>query len=145
MVRLSRIWDPWRELDRLQDEMNRLITNGRRAAIGQRTEYPPVNIWQGEDGLAVTAEVPGFSLDDLELTVTGETLTLKGRRSAEPQLEGSTFHRQERHADSFARTVALPFAVDAQAAEASYDRGVLTVRLTRPEEQKPKKVAIQAR
>lgn len=144
MNRVLTSFNPWREIDRLQEEMNRLFSNRRRSGWFGRAEFPPVNVWRDEHNIVLTAEVPGVEPDDLDLTVTGETVTIRGRRQPRELKEGEAWHRQERRVDAFTRSIELPFEVDSARAEATLEKGVLTLRLQRPETQKPKKVAVKA-
>jgi HSP20 family protein len=134
--------DPWGDavgaLRRMQEEMNRTL-GGTGVLSG---EYPPVNVWRGEGGVIVTAEVPGVSLDDIEVVVHQNTLTIKGRREPAAGVAEASYHRRERVSGPFARTIALPFNVDAAKVSASADAGVLTIELPRPESDKPKRIHI---
>lgn len=134
-------WGPFADMRRIQADMNRLFADaeGRAAPRG----FPPVNIWAGENDFVVTAELPGVKPENLELTVREDTLTLSGSR--EPQVEGEVaWHRRERPLGSFARTVQLPFRADPDKVEARFINGVLQVRLQRPEQDRPRKIAINA-
>jgi len=133
----------WREMDRLQKEMNRLFENyapTRRSASG----YPAMNVWANENGALVTAEVPGVRPDDIDVSVVGETLTLSGMRSMEEMNEGARYHRQERGYGKFTRTLQLPFAVDVNKIEATFKNGVLNVELPRAEADKPRKISVKS-
>lgn len=132
--------DPFREMRRLQSEMSRLMQAAAPAAAG----FPAMNVHAGPDGVAVTAEMPGVARDDLEVSVHRDTLTLKGERRG-PQLEdGSGYHRRERGAGRFVRTLSLPFPVDPERVEASLEDGVLRLSLARPESDKPRTIQINA-
>lgn len=135
--------DPWRDLARLQNEVNRLFAGARPDSAVSR-EYPPVSLYAGEDTLVLTSELPGVEPENLDITVTGDTITLRGTRPAEALSEGASFHRQERTSGQFTRTLQLPFEVDPEKTEAKYEKGVLQVRLTRPEKMKLKKVTVKA-
>ncbi|HRK95784.1 MAG TPA: Hsp20/alpha crystallin family protein [Rhodospirillales bacterium] len=134
--------DPWGDavsaLRRMQEEMNRTLAGSGVVAA----EYPPVNVWRGEEGIVVTAEVPGVSLDDIEVVVHQNTLTIKGRRGPAAGVPEASYHRRERIVGPFARTIALPFNVDAGRVSATADAGVLTIELPRPEADKPKRINI---
>lgn len=136
-------WDPWRELEQLQREVDRLFRS-RTAGRTQSPEVPAVNLWRGEGGAVLTAELPGLDPNELDVTVEGNTVTIRGNRPQEQLDEGARYHRQERASGRFARALELPFRVDPQKTEAKYERGVLTVRLTQVEEEKPKKINISA-
>lgn len=144
MTRYRPSWHPWRELSQLQDEVNRLFSPSRSLPFLRRAEFPAVNIWQNEHGLVLTAEVPGYDADSLDVTVTGDSVTIRSEgRNGELQ-EGESYRRHERVREPFSRTVELPTEIDPQQTEASYDRGVLTLKLSRPEAQRPKKIQIKA-
>lgn len=147
MTRLTRndtYWNPWAELEELRREMNRLFRGARHPALAARTEYPPINIWRSADGVAITAELPGIDPDKLDVTVVRDTLTLHHDREPEKHPDNANVRRNERLAGSFTRTVQLPFEVDPQKTEATYEKGVLMLKLERPEEHKPAKISIKA-
>lgn len=145
-------WNPWSEMqsemNRLQSEMNRLF--GRYAASNGRTfapstgSYPLLNVWEDDDHLFVEAELPGMALDDLEMFVNaGNQLSLKGERTPPSDKQGM-WHRRERGYGSFARTIELPSAVDAEQVRANFKNGVLTVTLPKQELSKPRKIEVKA-
>ncbi|MBN1547246.1 MAG: Hsp20/alpha crystallin family protein [Syntrophaceae bacterium] len=139
--RFGRVMDPFREMQRLQGEMNRLFSSVD-PQIGH--EYPPINVWSGEDNAIVTAEVPGIDPATFDISVIGDTLTISGKVDPEMLKEGESYHRQERSYGRFNRILQLPFHVDAAKVEAKYEKGILRITLPRAEEDKPKKVTIQA-
>jgi HSP20 family protein len=133
----------WSEMDRLQREMNRLFqpfAAGRRGA----GNFPAVNIWTGEDNALLTAEIPGVDPDKLEVTVKDNTVTIRGSREAEELKEDESYLRQERGAGTFVRSFALPFQVDGGNVSAQYQKGILQLTLPRAEEDKPKKISVNA-
>jgi HSP20 family protein len=136
-------WDPWRELEQLRGEVNRLFSDWRRPVLRRTAEFPAVNVWQNEQSLVLTAEIPGASPDELDVTVAGNSVTLRGRRREQPVGEGDNFHRRERWSAPFSRTIELPVEVDTQNTEATYERGVLTLKLARPKEQQAKKITVK--
>jgi HSP20 family protein len=131
------------EMDRLQRDMNRVFSNftPRQSAPG----FPAVNLWGGEDSLVVTAEIPGISADQIDISVVGETLTIKGERAPESLPEGAFYHRQERGYGQFSRTVEVPYPVDAERVSAALENGVLVVELPRVEADKPRKITVGSR
>jgi len=135
----TRFLDPWRQLSRLEQELGRAFAPGTAAR-----EYPAVNVYVRDEDLLLTTEVPGIDAEKLDITVMGDTVTLRGERPADEVRQGETYHRRERPAGSFARTVQLPFEVDAAKTEASYEKGILQLKLTRPESTRPKKVTVKA-
>ena len=131
--------DLFRDLRRAQEDMNRLFGGVRFAP---RSEFPAVNVWAGADGAIVTAEVPGVSPDQIDVTVHQDTVTLRGKREPEAAAGDAVEHRRERTYGPFVRTVVLPFRVDADQVAARFGRGVLTLELPRPAADKPRQITI---
>ena len=133
-------WDPFRALERVQAELD--------TASGQSNDsyapgFPPIDVWSGEAGAFVTAEVPGIEPGELDISVVGDTVKLAGARAAEPAAEGETWLRRERGHGAFERSLRLPFKVDAEAVEARFKNGVLTIRLPKASAERSRKVEIQ--
>jgi len=138
---VPRSWDSFQELSRIQSEMDRLVDQ----SWGSRTaEYPPVNVWANEDETVVQAELPGLAPEDIEISVVQNALTLRGSRKPEELRQGESVHRRERWTGSFIRTVELPFEVDSNGVQAECRNGVLSVRLPRAAEHKPRKITVKA-
>jgi HSP20 family protein len=133
--------DPFFDLRRMQSEMNRLFS-GFNAAAGR--EFPPINIWLGENSVAVTAELPGVKHDDVNISLQDEVLTLEGARQPQLREQEARWHRRERAYGSFARTIQLPFRVDPEKVQARYNNGILEIELERLEADRPKKIQIRA-
>jgi len=146
MFQLSRSFDPFRELDAFANEVNRLtFSNGNPFRRFRMESVPAINVWQDDNGVVVKADLPGLKAESLDLSVEGEVLTVGGSFEDDPELdENAKIHRRERATGEFTRTLRLPYEVDAGTADATYADGVLTVKLSRPEEQKPKKITVQA-
>lgn len=136
-----RAWNPWQELNRLRDEFERVWPT---RADHNRSRFPLLNAWEGKETFVITAELPGLELENIDISVKSDSLTLSGKRMSESTIEGENKLRQERWTESFERHVELPFEVDPQKADATYERGVLTITLHRPEEQLPKKIAVKS-
>lgn len=132
--------DPYADLRRVQDEMNRILGRGGATAA---VDYPPVNVYANDDGVLLVSEIPGVDRSDLEITVDQSTLVLKGRREPAGQGE-ATFHRRERRSGAFARSVTLPFPVEADKIDARLENGTLRVRMARHEADKPHRIEIRA-
>jgi HSP20 family protein len=145
MANIAR-WDPFRDLLDLQSNMTRLF--GRAygdEAEGTRTTWaPPLDIFETEDAYRVVAELPGFSPDEVDVTVNEGTLTIKGERKFYNEVNEENFHRIERRFGAFQRLVSLPQQVEADKVEASFDKGVLTVSIPKAETAKPRRVEIKA-
>jgi HSP20 family protein len=129
------------EIKRLQRDMNRLFAEMPTAA---GREYPAINVWGGEHGYVLTAELPGIDASKLDISVVGDTLTFRGSREFEPLREGETYHRQERSGGRFSRTLQLPFQIDAEKVTARYEKGILTLTLPKTAAEKPRKITIKA-
>lgn len=142
---LSTRWEPWAELNRLSREMDRMFGRGdsgigRPFGVGS---YPALNVWEEGDNLYAEAELPGFEMDDLEIYVTGNQLTIQGERRL-PEHEGGTWHRQERGYGKFHRMIELPGEVDGSKVSAEFRNGVLTVTLPKSEAAKPRRIEVKA-
>ena len=132
-------WDPWMEFRRLQREVRRVLDG---SDVSRGGDFPAVNVWSGPEDTVVTAETPGIDPNDLDITVLGNTLTIRGNRQPDQLEEGETCHRRERGYGRFGRTLELPYAVDADAVEATYGKGMLRLTLPRAEADKPKKITV---
>jgi HSP20 family protein len=139
-------WEPVRELDSLQSEMNRLFDGffGNRAPNGitSRRWIPAMDLVEGEDEFVLRADLPGLTEDDVEIEIKDSVLTISGERKAEEKREGEGYYRVERAFGSFSRSLTLPEGVAADQVTASFDNGVLEVRVPKPEERKPQRVQI---
>jgi HSP20 family protein len=142
-------WDPARELDLLQGDMNRLFDTffqGRGAGGvsngGSRRWIPPMDLAETDEEFVLRADLPGLDKDDLEIEVKDRVLTISGEREAEHEDRSKGFHRVERSFGRFSRSLTLPEGVDAGAVTAEFDKGVLEVRIPKPEERKPRRVEI---
>ena len=142
MYRRYRLPNIWQEMDRMQRDMNRLMSSNLpfRAAPG----FPAVNVWANQDSLILTAEAPGVSVEDIDVSVVGETLTLSGVRHPDEVAEGARYHRQERGYGKFVRNVQLPYPVDVEKVQAEFKNGVIHISMPRAEADKPRKIAVKA-
>jgi len=139
----NRIINPFEELRMLQREMNRLFDDYDRNTSLSR--FPALNIWGNSDQVVVSAELPGLEIEDLELDIVNNQLTIKGeRKNDKPAGDDVICHRRERDAGNFVRTIRLPFAIENEKVSAQYVNGVLTVTLPRHEATKPKRIEIKA-
>ena len=142
-------WRPFREVSRLRSEMDRLWDDyfgpGRRALRPMEEDWmPAVDISETGDKITVKAEVPGLEAKDIEISMVGDTMTIKGEKKLEREEKEENYHMVERSYGSFTRAMKLPGTVDADKVEASYKNGVLTVVLPKKEEVKPKAIEIKA-
>jgi HSP20 family protein len=130
------------EVDRMQEQMNSLFLDRGTAAIA--AQAPALNVWAGEDELLVTAELPGIDIHQVDVSVHGNELTVRGSYPEPGLKEGEQWIRQERPAGPFVRTLRLPFSVESGKVDATYSNGVLSLRLPRAEAEKPKRIQIKA-
>ena len=149
------LWRPFNELgdlERRMEEMTRypLMTLGHplswwRIPTEERAWIPALEIYEKEDKFVVRAEVPGMNEDEIDISVFGDTLTIRGERKTESEVKEEDYRRSEMHYGRFSRTVTLASGVQAGKVEASYDNGVLEITLPKAVETKPKKIAIKAK
>jgi HSP20 family protein len=140
-------WEPLSELGTMQNEMNRLFNTlfaGPRQANGDRRWIPAMDLLETENDFVLRADLPGLSEDDLNIELQGTTLTVSGERTSEHDGNGAGYHRLERGWGSFARSLTMPEGIDPDGISARFDRGVLEVHIPKPEQHKPRRIAIAA-
>jgi HSP20 family protein len=141
-------WEPAREINSLQSEMNRLFNSffdtptGSAGNGGARRWLPAMDLVETDDHFVLRADLPGLSEGDVNVELEDNVLTVSGERKAERESRREGYYRIERASGNFQRSLTLPEGVNAEAIEASFDKGVLEVRIPKPEERKPRKVAI---
>jgi HSP20 family protein len=134
--------EPSRELE-LQQEMDLLARRARRPVQRGGRVFPSIIISTTESDLMVRAEVPGMNLDDFDLSVSDDILTIQGTRLTGEDLTGGWFHRRERESGAFSRAVRLPAEVDSSKAEASYVAGVLMISLPLKQAAQPRQIPVK--
>src|SRR5438105_6444310 len=143
-------WEPVLELNTIQSEINRLFntffdtppsTPGAGNG-GHRRWLPAMDLLETDNDFVLRADLPGLSQGDVNIELEDNVLTLSGERKAEHEERKGGYYRVERASGSFSRSLTLPEGVDAEAVKASFDRGVLEVRIPKPEERKPRRVQI---
>ena len=137
-------WDVGSELAQLQREMNRLTRRAARpvARRGGRV-FPAIIVSATDERLVVRAEVPGMKLEDFDISVSDDTLTVQGSRSTGEELEEGWYHRRERESGGFSRAIRLAAEVDGDKAEATYVAGVLMVSLPLKMAAKPREIPVK--
>lgn len=139
-------WEPFRGLNTLQDQVNRLfedtVNRGRSTQSDLAAWAPTVDIYEAENDLVVKADLPGLDEKDIDVRVENNTLTIRGERKFEKEVNEDNYLRVERTYGAFTRSFSLPNTVNTEAIHAEYHNGVLTVRLPKREETKPKQVKI---
>ena len=145
LSRPAQHWYPWREFDQLRDELSRAFLTFS-SPVGQRErELPAINILKREEGgLTLTAELPGLDAEDIDVCVTKDRVTIRVEKETDDVTEGESYLRKERRLQKIERTVRLPFEVDADKTEATYEKGILALTLQQPEQHKPKRLTIKA-
>jgi len=141
-----RVFNPLVPAARLRGEMDRLFGDLAAnlpwlGATGAAT-FPALNIWEDEQHVYAEAELPGMQMDDLEVLVVGNELTIKGERKAVEEGE-AVYHRRERGLGAFSRVIRLPVEIDADKEEAHLQDGVLSVKLPKAEAARPRKIEVK--
>lgn len=139
-------WEPFRELSSLQTEMNRLfngVFDAPSAGNGVARRWTPaMDLLETDDAFVIRADLPGLSESDVSVELEDNVLTVSGERKIEHEDKREGFYRVERAYGSFSRSLTLPKGVDPEAVNAAFDRGVLEVRVPKPEQRKPRKIEI---
>ena len=134
-------WDPFREMTSLQSQVNRLadsLWSGR-----QESWVPAVDVFDTDDAVVLKAELPGMKVDDIQIEVDDNVLTIKGERSFEEKVDEERYYRVERRYGSFQRSLALPQGVKPDDIQATYEDGVLEVTVPKAEAEKPKRIEVK--
>jgi len=139
-------WDPYREPGSM-DRFTRLFGGAsprrdRDEEISLGAWIPPVDIMEEKDRILMTAELPGFKENEIEIQMEGGVLTIRGERRSEAEREGRKYHRVERVYGQFIRSFTLPNNVDRERIKASFDRGLLRIEMPKSEEAKPRQIKI---
>jgi HSP20 family protein len=142
-------WEPLREFSTLQNEMNRLFNTVFDAPAGagnggqpMRRWMPAMDLLETEDHFVLRADLPGLTEDDVNIELEDTTLTISGQRKAEHEERKEGAYRVERAFGSFSRSLTLPQGVDPEAVTANFEHGVLEVHVPKPEQRKPRRIAI---
>ena len=140
-------WDPFRDLNILQDRLNRLFDDAGRGwrsdePAATTTWSPAVDIFETEGEIVVKAELPGVDRKDISLHLENNILTLKGERRFEKETKEENYHRIERSYGGFSRAFSIPAIVDEEKIRADYTDGVLKIALPKKEQAKPKQIKI---
>ena len=144
MANIIRQEDLRQDLAHLQEEMNQLTRRVRRPAARRRGRiFPSIIISTTDEDLLVRAEVPGMKLDDFDISVSGDTLSVEGYRVTDAEMKGGWYHRRERERGRFSRAIRLPTEVDGGKAEATYVSGVLTITLPLTKPAKPQQIPVK--
>lgn len=133
----------------LQDEINRMFNYviggglpSEREGAAQGAWAPAMNVLENKDNIMISADLPGMTEKDIDITILGDTLTIKGEKKHEEKKEEENYHMFERTYGAFQRTVALPASVENDKAKASFKNGVLEIKIPKKEEAKPKQLKV---
>jgi HSP20 family protein len=144
-------WEPVRELNTIQNEMNRLFNTffenpaqGGGQAAATRRWIPAMDLVETEDDFVLRADLPGVNESDVNIELEDNVLTVSGQRKAEHEERKEGYYRVERASGAFSRSLTLPEGVDPERVTANFDKGVLEIRIPKPEQRKPRKVTISA-
>jgi HSP20 family protein len=147
MTVLTRFY-PYRELNTLQDRVNRLFhesfnsAEGRDESLATSNFAPAVDVYEDEHNITLKVEVPGIEEKDIDVRIENNTLTVHGERKIEKEEKEENYRRIERQYGSFTRTFTLPNTVDTESVSANYEKGVLKVKLAKKAEAKPKQIKV---
>lgn len=142
-------WRPFRELEDVERRFDEIFGRPNLPSLWWRLPeetgwIPALDVFEKDNKLVVKAEIPGMKEEDIDVSVVGDTLTIKGERKTETEVKDEDYYRCERSYGSFLRSIPLPSAVDANKIEANYENGVLEVTLPKTAEAKRKKVKVVA-
>lgn len=136
---------PFSEFERMRRDLDRLYgaLTGRITGEAGAGVFPLINLTEDKENFYVRSELPGIKTDELEITVTGDNLTVSGERKILTEGEQTKYHRREREAGKFSRVITLPSQIDTAKVEASTKDGVLTIRLPKSEAVRPKQITVK--
>ncbi len=140
-------WNPWRDMSTLQHRINHLFNepffrSGDDDELSLGTWYPAVDMFDDDDKIVIKAELPGMEKKDISVDIENRVLTLSGERNYDNEVKEENYYRHERATGRFKRAFNLQADVDADQIKADFKDGVLKVEIPKPEEQKPKQIAV---
>jgi HSP20 family protein len=139
-------WDPVRDMLTMRETMDKIFDSFFDNQTGRTTGSwsLPLDVIENEDEFVIKASIPGVKPEDLDITYTNHTLTIRGESKSERDVDEARYHLRERRYGRFERSIHLPTEVNADRIDASYDAGVLSLRLPKIEEVKPRRIAIKS-
>ncbi|MGA9531412.1 MAG: Hsp20/alpha crystallin family protein [Anaerolineales bacterium] len=142
-------WEPFREMRRMHDMLDRVMDEGISGPMTDGNYFEglaPIDVYQTDDDVVIEAAMPGVKPEDIDVSVTGDTLTLRGEVREEKEAKGERdYHVRERRYRRFARSLTLPSTVDSENAEATMNNGILTLRIPKAEAARPKQIEVKAK
>jgi HSP20 family protein len=142
-------WEPYRELMSLRQAMDRLFEDSfvrpsrLLPELGERE--PDLDIYQTDEDVVVKAALPGVKPEEVDISITGDVLTIKGEHKEEEEVKEADYFCKERRYGAFSRSVSIPVQVKAEGAEALFENGILTLTLPKAEETKPKQIKVKSK
>lgn len=145
MSNLTR-WDPFREMVSMRSALDRMFENTLASQEGwtQNAWNLALDVSENNDEYILKASIPGINPDDLNITFNNNVLTISGETKSEEEKEGERYHLRERRYGSFSRSISLPSSVKGDEIQADYDAGVLTLRVPKAEEARPKRISVHS-
>ena len=145
MTNLMR-WEPMREMITLREAMDRLFDEAFTRPLSlMNINLPAIDMYQTDEDVVIEMAIPGLKPDDVHITITGDTLTVRGEYKDEGEKKDRTYHIRERQYGTFERSILLPTEVNADKAKAEFDNGMLTITLPKAEEVRPKTITVKAK
>lgn len=143
-------WEPFKDLMSLRQAMDQLMEESfvrpsRAMGLVGRELQPLVDMYQTPNEVVIKASLPGVKVEDVEISITGDTLTIKGDTKGEEEVKEEDYIYRERFHTSFTRSIVLPSALKADKAEATSENGILTITIPKAEESKPKTIEVKAK
>ncbi|MEJ2551747.1 MAG: Hsp20/alpha crystallin family protein [Anaerolineales bacterium] len=146
MTELTR-WQPFREMRSMHNMLDRLMDQSFYTPVFEtngHTTLIPIDVYQTDEEVHVKATVPGLKPEDIQISVTGDTLSISGETESEHEEKDRDYFVRERRMGSFSRSITLPVGVDADKAKADFEDGVLTITLPKSEAEKPKMISVKS-
>jgi len=138
-------WRPWQDLEEVEWHLEDLFKRQLLKSGDERAWMPAIDVFEKDDKFVVKAELPGMKEEDINVSVVGDTLSIRGEKKGETEVKEEDYYRSERTYGSFYRWIPLPSTVDADKIEACFEDGVLEITLPKSAKVKPKKVTVSAR
>jgi len=138
----QRRWDPFRDLQREVGRLFESLEPLHQWRMGRH--FPTINLYDTGESYLLSAQLPGINPDELDLSITGETLTLRGERKRPEGVADESYRRQERQFGRWTRTISLPDRVDSNLVSAKFAQGLLTITLPKAESAKPRQISVKA-
>ncbi len=142
-------YEPFREIMSLREAIDKLFEDSfvtpSRLLRGFEERIPPIDMYQTDDAVVIKSALPGVKPEEVDITITGNTLTIKGESKAEEEVKKEDYIYREHRYGAFSRSIALPEGLNTDKAEARFEDGILTLTIPKAEELKPKQIKVKAK